>query len=203
MRMFDQVAILTDQHLTEHANALRAALEAMRLRVELHRVVQDRNVTDFFTERAPAHRHTVIMCHGTGPDASPSIDLTAVRPPAGADHSSEGAWEPCTVALSPQSVPAIIGGRGRGTLISTACGSGRPALGEAMLAQGYDTYVAPSTTYVDTDATLAFAVAFFYGLLAEDRDYATARPAEDAFALAGGLDPGFAYGPGSLRMFTR
>lgn len=203
MQLFDRVAIIVDQHFTEHATALRAFLESMRLRVDVYRIVQDRNVHDFFEHQAHRYSHTVIQCHGTGEDDQPSIDLTAVRPFAGDDYSTDGEWEPVTVALTPTSVGTIIAGRGHGTLVSLACGSGRPALGTRIIAQGYDTYIAPSTPYVDIDAALVFAMNYFYALLSADRDHSPAYSPEEAFALARGVDADFTYGPGVMRWYAQ
>lgn len=200
MQLFDRVAIVVDQHFTEHATALRAFLESMRLRVDVYRIVQDRNVYDFFENHAHRYAYTVIQCHGTGDDSLPSIDLTSVRPLTSKDYSSQGEWEPITVGLSPTTVGQIIAGRGRGTLISLACGSGRTALGRAMLEQGYDTYIGPSKPYIDTDATMIFAMNYFYALLSNDRDYSSGYLADESFAFAQGIDPSFTDGP---RLMTK
>lgn len=143
MKLFDDVALDTDDRLNEQALAVRAVLESMRLRVDYFRVVQDRNVADFFTRHADRYRHTIVCTHGSGPDQAPSIDFSVVGQQSG-DYEATDGWSPATVKLDPTTANALVGGHGRGTLVSLACGPGRPALAEALLEQGYDTVLGPT-----------------------------------------------------------
>jgi len=202
MKLFDVVALVTDQHFGEQSLAIRAFLESMRLRVDYFRVVQDRNVSGFFADHAPRYDTTIIFTHGTGPDEAPSIDFSVVTQ-ANDDYSSSEGWSPTVIKLDPSSAESLVGGHGRGTLVTLSCGSGRPALADALLQQGYDTVLGPTEPYWDSNAATLFAVTYFYGLLAEDRDYSEPYSMEEALELARGVDARFRFGPQSVAAYRR
>ncbi len=202
MKLFDTVAIITDQHFDEHSLALRTVLEAMRLRVDYFRVVQDRNVTDFFAQRAGCYGLTIVFTHGTGPDGAPSIDFACVTQAEG-DRTSTEDWRPTHVRLTPQTVDELIGRRGRGTFLTLACGSGRPALAEALLEQGYDTVIGPTDPYWSAEAALLFGITYCYGLLSQDRDYSQPYSPARAFEMARAMDPQVAHGPRVAARYVR
>lgn len=202
MKLFDVVAIVTDQHFDEHSLAIRSFLESMRLRVDYFRVVQDRNVKDFFADHASRYGYTIIFTHGSGPDEAPSIDFSAVTQENG-DYAAADGWSPTVVKLDPAHAASVVGGHGRGTLVTSSCGSGRPALAEALLAEGYDTVIGPSEEYWDANAATLFAITYFYNLLSEDRDYAEPYSAAEAFEVARDVDPRFKFGTHAVASYHR
>jgi len=158
VKLFDNVGIICDRHFAESAIALRAMLESMRLEVDLVRVVQDRNVRDFFRDRAGSYDHTVVMTHGFGPDDDPVIGFDVVAQAAG-DYNSTDGWSTARLDLGKNTAPEWIGGNGRGTLLTLSCGSGRAVLSHALLAEGYATHIGPGTSYYASDAGQLFAFA--------------------------------------------
>ena len=202
MRAFENVTVVCDWKTVEDAIAVRAVLESFRLRVQFLRLVQRRQVFDFFAGRGVSDcSYTVLVCHGTGTDADPTIRLQVVDQVTGDPYAPEG-WEVATVELSAATIADTVTAA-RGTLVSTACGSGREPLAAAFLAAGYDAYVAPVGRYHDSDAAVLFVAGFFYHLLAEDRDYAaTAYTEVEAVRRAASIDRDSRFGTGVFRHYS-
>lgn len=198
MHLFDRVGIICDRHFAESALALRAMLESMRLQVDLVRVVQDRNVRAFFRDHAGSYDYTVIWTHGFGPDDDPVIGFDVVSQETG-DYDRSDGWSPIRLDLGQHTAAEWIDGRGRGTLVTLSCGSGRTVLSSALLGQGYHTHIGPGTAYYASDAGQLFAFAYFYALLSNDRDYARPMSEREAFELAAQIDPTNPYGPSVMR----
>lgn len=202
MKLFSTVAIVTDHTMVEDASALRAVLEAFSVRVEFFRLVQRPQVLSFF-QQEQQQDYTIIFCHGNGePPGDLHLALKVVDQKDGDYEAPEG-WAPTTVKVTPAFVKENIRGR-VGTLISTACGSGRRPLADAFIDAGYNSYIAPVEPYYNSQAGIAFLTSFFYLLLSEDRDYAEIKYSEvEAVQAAVELDSEFAYGPNAFRRYTR
>src|SRR3712207_6711354 len=97
------VAVVTDRN-SEEANALRAALEVFRLRVDFYRMVQRRQLLAFLAGEHIPYDYTVLCGHGTGPDDAPKLVMEVVDQVAGDDEAETG-WEPVLVELTPQTIP--------------------------------------------------------------------------------------------------
>ena len=202
MKLFSRVAVVTDHTMLQEAYAIRAVLEAFRIRVEFIRFVQKPHILEFFSRGDPPS-YTVIVCHGTGePPDDLHLALEVGEQKDQRYEETEG-WSLETVKMTPTYIRHNIRGR-RGTLISYACGSGRQPLAEAFINAGYSSYIAPLETYYDSQAGIAFITSFFYLLLSEDRDYVKRTYSEEeAVRLAAALDSDFKYGPQVFRRFTK
>lgn len=202
MKVFDRVAIVCDHTMAEEAGALRAILEMYRLRVDLYRVVQGRNVVDFFGTAASQYESTIICAHGVGDGADMCIRLEAADQKDG-DVNAETGWEAVNYDLTPDRISTLVKARG-GMLVTTACGGGREPLARAFLEAGYDDYVGSRNMAIEMDAALVFVVNFFYHLLAGDRAGGLAGPApRDAVSLAAATDPDSQHGPGEMVHYAR
>lgn len=192
MMLFDEVTIVTDERMAESALALRATLEAYRLRVTFHRLVQRRQALEVLTQLRSDW--IVLMSHGrTLDDGTPSIYFSVVGNDAD-DSEPVEAWYPSILDLTAGNIPDIFSGV-RGSVISPACGGGRRELADAFLAAGCSAYVAARETYLDTTAAVLFIASLFYFLLAEDRDlapraYGLSEAVERARAVDQGWQPG-------------
>jgi hypothetical protein len=160
--------VACDKTFVEQASAMRAVLEAMRLRVDLYRFVQRRNVLDFFASDAGRYDVTVLCSHGLGVDSDMAIRLEVVDQADG-DTSAPIGWANVQCDLTVESIPRIVTGFSGGTLLALECGGGRPPLANAFLAAGYHDYIGSTETYYDADAGLLFAANLFYHLLARKR----------------------------------
>lgn len=65
MKLFTNVAIVTDQTMDEDADAIRGVLESFRLRVDFYRLVQKPQVTNFF-QQDRQYPYTILFSHGAG-----------------------------------------------------------------------------------------------------------------------------------------
>jgi hypothetical protein len=148
------VGIVCDHTLIEEARAIRAALEAFRLRVELHRLVQRWQAQDFFAHRAKDYEHLVLCGHGN----EQRIKLEVIEPKK--DNPELG--EMVGYLLKPATIPDQLLGF-RGTLVSTACCSGQEPFGAAFLKAGCRAYLG-ATNYVDLTSATLYVIAFFYFL---------------------------------------
>jgi hypothetical protein len=201
MKLFSEVAIVTDHTMVEHAQALRAVLESYRIRVVFHRLVQKPQVLDFF-QADRQFPYTVVICHGLSePGKEPALHFEVVEQKDESYENTEG-WSLMTFKMTPSIVRESVRGRA-GTLLSIACGSGHPQLADAFLGAGYSSYIAPIESYYNADAATAFLTSFFYLLLSEDRDYATHIYTEaEAVKEAGKLDEVFECGPRVFRHYS-
>jgi hypothetical protein len=202
MKLFDRVAVVCDETFVEHASATRAFLEAMRLRVDFYRLVQRRNVLDFFGRDAARYDYTVLWSHGLGDGDGMAVRLQVVDQAEGDLRATTG-WSGVQCDLTVETIPEIVTGVSGGTLVALGCGAGRPPLAQAFLAAGYDGYIGSTPKYYDADAALLFTTSFFYYLLAEDRDFEDrTHTVAQAVHLAAAADPGFRCGPGVMRYYT-
>jgi hypothetical protein len=199
MKLFTPVAILCDYTLVEHAVALRAMLESFRIHVDFYRFVQKPQVYSFFQGRQ--YPYTVIVCHGRGNTTEDMhLALEAVEQ-ENSDYDQTDGWNAMTVKLTPAWISEYVRNRS-GSLISTACGSGREPLAGAFLKAGYSSYTEPIGTYYNACAGQIFVSNFFYFLMSEDRDYVpTVFSERAAFNQAASIDPDFQYGPKVFRHY--
>ena len=210
LRMFTPVAIVCDRTMLREAHALRGVLESFALQVDFHYFIQKRQILDFFAQ-SRNYAYTIIFCHGSGKTAEDMhLRLEVVDQEAG-DYDTPGdeGWDFVVVELTPAKIAEYVQNRD-GTLLSTACGSGREPLAEAFLKSGYRSYIAPvhlddpEEIYVDLDSSLVFFTNFFYYLMdGVDRDYSTTTYTEqEAVEKASQLDPDFRFGTKIFRRYT-
>lgn len=196
MKMFDEVAVVTDARSLEQAHALRGWLESLRVRVHFYRLTQTRQVLDFFANRAAEHAWTVLVTHGTGQ----AIQFRVAHQEHDDWDAVEG-WEERNVDLTPAFVASTV--KGSGVLLSLACGGGTQELADAFLDAGYDAYVGMETPYADMDSSLLFMMGVFYFLLAEDRDFApTGHDLAASVAAARRFDD-WRCGTSTFRLYSR
>ncbi len=211
LRMFTPVAIVCDRTMLREADALRGVLESFRLQVDFHYFVQKRQILDFFLQQRN-YAYTVIFCHGSGQTAEDMHLRLEVVDQEDGDYDTPGdkGWDHVVVELTPAKIAEYVQNRD-GTLLSTACGSGREPLAEAFLKFGYCSYIAPvhlddpEEIYVDLDSSLVFFISFFYYLMdGVDRDYSTTTYTEqEAVEKASQLDPDFRFGTKTFRRYTK
>ena len=210
LRMFTPVAIVCDRTMIREAHALRGVLESFALQVDFHYFIQKRQILDFFAQPRN-YAYTIIFCHGSGKTAEDMhLRLEVVDQESG-DYDTPGdeGWDFVVVELTPAKIAEYVQNRD-GTLLSTACGSGREPLAEAFLKSGYRSYIAPvhlddpEEIYVDLDSSLVFFTNFFYYLMdGVDRDYSTTTYTEqEAVEKASQLDPDFRFGTKIFRRYT-
>ncbi len=210
LRMFTPVAIVCDRTMLREAHALRGVLESFALQVDFHYFIQKRQILDFFAQPRN-YAYTIIFCHGAGKTAEDMhLRLEVVDQESG-DYDTPGdeGWDFVVVELTPAKIAEYVQNRD-GTLLSTACGSGREPLAEAFLKSGYRSYIAlvhlddPEEIYVDLDSSLVFFTNFFYYLMdGVDRDYSTTTYTEqEAVENASQLDPDFCFGTKIFRRYT-
>lgn len=200
MKLFTPVAVVCDHTMVENAAALRAMLEAYRLRVDFYRFVQKPQVFNFFSQDLQ-YPYTIIFCHGMGEgDENMHMALEVVEQEDD-DYDQTDGWSMTTVQMTPAWIAEHVQGRS-GSLISTACGSGREPLARAILGAGYSSYIAPVETYYNADAGLIFVANFFYFLMSEDRDFAPVIFSEcEAVENASNVDLSFQFGPKVFRCY--
>lgn len=165
MELFEEVVVVTDVRSTEEAYTVRSVLEFYRLRVRFERLVQRRQLDDFFAGRLGTSPCTVVMAHGAETDDGRAIRFMLVDNADGDPKAADG-WEPTTVDLTASTIPNIVTS-GSGALIVCSCGGGDSSLAEAFLQAGYDAYVGETEPYYSSDASLMFVTGLFYFLLAE------------------------------------
>ena len=210
LRMFTPVAIVCDRTMIREAHALRGVLESFALQVDFHYFIQKRQILDFFAQPRN-YAYTIIFCHGSGKTAEDMhLRLEVVDQESG-DYDTPGdeGWDFVVVELTPAKIAEYVQNRD-GTLLSTACGSGREPLAEAFLKSGYRSYIAPihpddpEEIYIDLDSSLVFFINFFYYLMdGVDRDYSTTTYTEqEAVENASQLDPDFRFGTKIFRRYT-
>ena len=198
MKLFDEVAVVTDARTVEQANVLRAWLESLRLRVHFYRLTQTWQVRDFFTNHATAHTWTVLVTHGNS--QSHAIQFRVAHQENEQWDAVQG-WEERNIDLTPDAIASIV--KGSGVLFSLACGGGRPELAEAFLDAGYEAYVGMESAYGDTDSGLLFMMGVFHFLRAEDRDLAPQRYDLAASVAAARKLDDWEYGTSTFRCYTR
>ena len=209
LRLFTRVAIACDRTMLQDAHALRGMLEAFGLQVDFYYFIQKRQILDFFAQPLN-YAYTVIFCHGSGKTAKDMhLRLEVVDQEDGNYDTPEG-WDRVVVELTPAKIVEYVQNR-EGTLLSTACSSGRKPLAEAFLKSGYQSYLAPvhpddatKEIDVDIDSSLVFFTTFFYYLMdGVDRDYSTTSYTEqEAAEKAAQLDPHFRFGTKTFQRYT-
>jgi hypothetical protein len=208
--MFTPVAIVCDRTMLREAHALRGVLESFALQVDFYYFIQKRQVLDFFAQPRN-YAYTIIFCHGSGETAEDMhLRLEVVDQKSG-DYNNPVGWDFIAVELTPTKIAEYVQNRD-GTLLSTACGSGRKPLAQAFLKSGYCAYIAPVSLEdpdefedVDLDSSLVFFITFFYFLMAGvERDYSTTTYTEqEAVEKAAQLDPDFFLGTKCFRRYAR
>lgn len=211
LRMFTPVAVVCDRTMIREADALRHALENFRLQVDFHYFVQKRQILHFFSQPRN-YAYTVIFCHGSGETPEDMHLRLEVVDQEDGDYDTAGdeGWDHIVVELTPARIAEYVKDRD-GTLLSTACGSGREPLVNAFLNSGYRSYIAPvhlddpKEIYVDLDASFVFFTSFFYYLMdGVDRDYSTTTYTEqEAAEKAAQLDPHFRFGTKIFKHWTK
>lgn len=209
LKMFTPVAIVCDHTMFREAHALRTVLESFALQVDFHYLIQKRQVLDFFAQ-SRNYAYTVIFCHGSGESVDDMHLRIEVVDQQSGDYDNPEGWDFIAVELTPARIAEYIQNRD-GTLLSTACGSGRKPLAEAFLNAGYSAYIAPISLEdseehedVDLDSSLVFFITFFYYLMAGvERDYSTTTYTEqEAAEKAAEVDPDFILGTKCFRRYT-
>lgn len=196
--MFDPVVIGTDTGALDLALAIRSTLELFRLRVYMHWCVQRRNALDFFAGKIPDSEYVVLCCHGLGSSGAPEemkmgfCDLS---------DQVEGKWVGAEFALTPANIPELVKFPGR-TVIAVGCGAGRESLARAFLDSGCRAYIGPDGDS-DQDSAALFVIAFFYHLLAQERDPSVKWTEREAADLAASFDTHTSEGTHLFRYYTR
>lgn len=162
MELFEEVVVVSDVRSAEEAYTVRSILEFYRLRVRFERLVQRRQLDDFFAGRLGSSPYTVVMVHGAETDEGRVIRFELVDNAGGDPKAAEG-WEPITVDLSARTIPEIVT-KGSGTLITCSCRGGDSSLAEAFFQAGYDAYVGQTEPYYSSHASLMFVTGLFYFL---------------------------------------
>lgn len=134
--------------MRQQAEILRGVLEAFSIRVHLYHFVHYRNVVEFLKGQIPECDYVILCCHGVGAtEEDMRFNLQVIRQSDDQDERKDG-WQQVTFNLTPKNVSEYVQNP-KGTLICTACGSGREAWANAFLAAGYKAYIAPADDYVD------------------------------------------------------
>ena len=210
LRMFTPVAIVCDRTMYREADALRGVLESFALQVDFYNLIQKQQLLAFFSQHRN-YAYTVIFCHGSGDTANESHLRIEVVDQKSGDYDAPTGWDFIAVELTPDKITEIVRNR-EGTLLSTACGSGRKPLAEAFLKSGYNSYIAPVSLEdsdmledVDLDSSLVFFINFFYYIMAGvERDYSTTTYTEqEAVDKAIELDPDFILGTKCFHRYTK
>lgn len=200
MKMFDPVVIGTDRGALDLAHAIRSALELFRLHVHMYWCVQKRNALDFFAGKVPESEYVVLCCHGLG---SSDATIAEEMKMGFCDLSDqvEGKWVGTDFALTPTNIPELVR-LGDRTVIAPACGTGREPLARAFLDSGCKAYIAPDGS-IDQDSAALFIIAFFYHLLAQERDPSVKWTEREAAELAASFDKHTREGTHLFRYYTR
>lgn len=209
LKMFTPVAIICDRTMYREAHALRGVLESFALQVDFYNLIQKRQLLAFFAQPRN-YAYTVIFCHGSGDTADESHLRIEVVDQKSGDYDDPTGWDFIAVELTPDTIAEYVQNR-EGTLLSTACGSGRKPLAEAFLKSGYSSYIAPVSLEdsdmledVDLDSSLVFFINFFYYIMAGvERDYSTTTYTEqEAVEKATAVDPDFILGTKCFQRYT-
>ena len=171
-RFSNHVVIACDNtpEMRQQAEVLRSILEAFCVRVHLYHFVHHRNVVEFLKGQIPDCDYVILCCHGVGhTEDDMQFNIQVIRQADDQDDRKDG-WQHVTFSLTPKNVSQYIENP-KGTLICTACGSGREAWVETFLSAGYTAYIAPREDYADWDSGILFVTSFFYHLLMHTRLY--------------------------------
>ena len=168
LRLFTRVAIACDRTMLKDAHALRGMLEAFGLQVDFYYFVQKRQILDFFAQPRKLRLYGYLLPRFWCETAEDMHLRLEVVDQEDGDYDTPGdeGWDHVVVELTPAKIAEYVQNR-EGTLLSTACGSGREPLAEAFLKSGYQSYIAPihpddpKEIYVDLDSSLVFFYQFF------------------------------------------
>jgi len=173
--------------------ALPAVLEAYGCRVFVEHIFSMDELVAFFNSPAVDAQFTVVHTHGWG-----KTDEEAVINWPLFDQQT---WKVSDFHLTPRNMGEIVK-KGAGTLIVTACWSGKEAFARGFFEAGFDHYIAP-TCSSDCSSALQFLTAFFGYLRYEEREY---KPREvgiaEAVELSRRIDD-FPDGASAWRYFGR
>lgn len=123
MKLGDRVAIVCDHTMAEEAGAIRAVLEANRLRADLYRLVQRWQAEEFFARRAKEYEYVVICCHGSlKPVARIKFEVIVPK------KENPELGDMVEFDLTAENIPDRLTGF-TGVVVSTACESGAEELG--------------------------------------------------------------------------
>ena len=195
MKLFDPVVIACDPTALELGQAIRAALEAFRLRVTLYHCVQKRNVLDVLAGRIPDSEYVVLCAHGWNPTEGDETKVSFRR----LVDEIDGHRREVEFALTAEGIAELVSLADR-TVIAGGCWTGDEALARAFLDAGCTAYIGPEG-FVDQDAVVMFTIAFFYHLLSPERDADLRCDAEEAARRAAAIDTQFAEGTGLFRYY--
>lgn len=161
MKRSDIVRIGIARDYSSNPAALPAVIEALGCRVYIEHIHTMDELVAFFSTPAVDAQFTVVHTHGWG-----KTDEEAVINWPLFDQQN---WTVSDLHLTPQNIGEIVK-KGKGTLIMTACCSGKEAFAKGFFEAGYDHYIAPITSS-DFSSMLQFLTAFFGYLVYEERDY--------------------------------
>lgn len=188
---------------SEQAFAIRSGLEQMRLRVTVYHGVWKQHLLDFFAVRFPAMTRSCSAARAAGArrkGKSGRRKRWASRTACVENLDGKFQWGLTEFVLTPANIPERVHLPGK-TLITSACGSGREAFARAFLGAGCRTYIATSGE-TDQNAVNLFILAFFYHLLANERDPQADCTERQAFERAASLDTWCRWGTHRFRYYT-
>lgn len=196
MRMFDSVVVIADPCTLELAVAVRAALEAFRLRVHVYQCVQKQNLLDVLSGAIPPADYVVLCVGGFHPPEPESLHFRQMV------HQVDGVWQETDLWLTPDAVRETVNLPGRTIVVCGGCNAGTEGLAEAFLNAGCTAYLA-SAEAIDADAAVLFTIGLFYHLMQEERDPSAACSLQEAVSRAAAMDPLSEEGTHLYRLFTR
>lgn len=161
MKRSDIVRVGIARDYSGNPPALPAVLEAFGCRVFVEHITNKDELAGFFADPAVDAQFTVILTHGWG-----KTDEEAVINWPLFDQET---WTVSDLHMTPHNMGEIVK-RGTGTLISSACRSGKAAFAHGFLRAGFEHYVAPACSS-DCSSALQFMTALFGYLRYEERDY--------------------------------
>lgn len=161
MKRSDIVRIGIARDYSQNPSALPAVLEAFGCRVFVEHILNKDELAAFFDSTTVKAQFTVILTHGWG-----RTDEEAVLNWPLYNQDDETLID---FHMTPQNIGEIVK-KGSGTLISSACWSGKEAFARGFLEAGFSHYIAPACSS-DCSSALQFMTAFFGYLRYEERDY--------------------------------
>ena len=202
MRMFDEVAIVTDRTNVGLAEAVRGVLEGFDLHVHFYQLVQRRQAVELFGSGGPPCDWTVLIAHGVRADNATAIRFDVRDNPSDDSRAIEG-WFLTTLDLAPANIPSIVKNP-HGVYITNACLGGDPLLAKAFLDAGCEAYIGSLAGHQDTDSGTVFLISLFYFLLTGDRDFSPREYSlEEAVERAREVHGDWEHGTAGFRCYTR
>ena len=130
MRMFESVVIVADPTTLELGVAVRAALEAFRLRVHLYQCVQKRNLLDLLSGQIADAQYVVLCAGGFHPPEPEGLHFVRMV------DQVDGSWQEMELWLTPEMVREKVSLPGRTIVVTGGCNAGTEGLAEAFLSTG-------------------------------------------------------------------